>query len=185
MRNTITQKIVLTVALLSMITSMVLAQEAPNPNGVEIDGSLNTTQIGSNNHEGDVISNSNSDSSVHHEATDLSKGLPTVYSSSLTTSGHDTCFGSQTGTLSIPGLGIGGAKTIIDENCVRLKNAKMFVAIKLPDVAVALLMQRPENAAAVKVAHPALYEKFKAILNTDELDHDDFEDDDDFDFDDD
>lgn len=82
-----------------------------------------------------------------------------VSSTNLTTSGQDTCFGSSTGSLSVPGLGVTSGKTVIDDNCVRLKNAKLLSALGLTDAAVALLAQDSDVARAITIAYPDLARK--------------------------
>ena len=58
----------------------------------------------------------------------------------LTTSGMDTCLGSITGGVSIPGIGVSGGKTTVDENCVMLKNSKRMQELGLNDAALMLLV---------------------------------------------
>ena len=77
----------------------------------------------------------------------------------LTTSGMDTCLGSATGGISIPGFGVSGGATMTDENCVRLKNAKLLISLGLTDAAVALISIDPDVAMAIKIAYPELYKK--------------------------
>ena len=87
------------------------------------------------------------------------KSTPNVALTNLTTSGVDTCFGSATGGLSLAGIGISGGTTLIDENCVRLKNAKILSTLGLTDAAVALIALDPSVAKAISIAYPKLYSR--------------------------
>ena len=87
-----------------------------------------------------------------------------VSNPNLTTSGTDTCFGSSSGGISAAGIGISGGSTVVDENCVMLKNAKILASLGLTDAAVTLLIISNEDVAeAVSLANPELFEQL--VLN--------------------
>ena len=169
-------------ALVTMMSTMVIAEGSNN-------GSLNTnsnngTQISANGcgqdctidatisnvitHDGGYNDTQTVNQNVSNETTQrvISNQHATV--SNLTTSGHDTCFGSQTTGLSVAGVSASTGGTVIDENCVRIKNVKLFQALGLNDAAIALMLQDPANAAAFAIAYPELAAKFGVWVNPDQ-----------------
>ncbi len=93
-----------------------------------------------------------------------SEALGYVSNPHLTTSGADTCFGSSSGGISAAGIGISGGKTVVDENCVMLKNAKLLSSLGLKDAAVTLLMNSNQDIAkAISQAYPELVIKLHGV----------------------
>ena len=87
-----------------------------------------------------------------------------VSNPNLTTSGADTCFGSSSGGISAAGIGISGGKTVVDKNCVMLKNAKLLSSLGLKDAAVTLLINsNPDIAKAITQAYPELVIKLTGV----------------------
>ena len=81
----------------------------------------------------------------------------------LTTSGMDTCLGSVTGGVSVPGLGVSGGKTVIDENCVMLKNSKRLQELGLNDAALMLMvLSNPMIADALITTNPEIFQAITA-----------------------
>ena len=84
-----------------------------------------------------------------------SKQVAPHTTSNLTTSGNDTCFGSATGGVSLPGVGISGGSTYVDENCVMLKRVKLLNSLGLKDAAIVYLANSDEALLeAIALAHP-------------------------------
>lgn len=63
-----------------------------------------------------------------------------------------TCYGSWSIAASTPFGGVGAGFPTKDEDCERARNALIFVNLGLKDVALALLGQNEDNAAAMKAA---------------------------------
>ena len=77
--------------------------------------------------------------------------------SNLTTSGQDTCFGSETTGIAGGGFGISNGKTIIDDNCVLIKQSKLLASLGLKDAAILLLINAdPAMKTAIAGAYPDL-----------------------------
>lgn len=98
------------------------------------------------------------------------RNTPSVSGQALTTS-NDTCMGSASGSVNVPGFGASLGKTYTDDNCIRLKNsrelwnkgmkaASLAMDCKDPDMKEALEMTgyecpqttRAKQAAAAKAA---------------------------------
>lgn len=75
--------------------------------------------------------------------------VSTAYAAPLT-SGADTCMGSSSGGVQAPWFGLSIGSTWTDSNCMRLKNAKMMDGLGMRDVAVQMMCQDPDIAAAMK-----------------------------------
>lgn len=68
------------------------------------------------------------------------------------TSGADTCLGSVTAGVQTQIIGVSGGKTVIDENCVMIKNTKMLLQMGLPSAACFYLRQDPKIDEAMAAA---------------------------------
>jgi len=77
------------------------------------------------------------------------RNTPSVNGPPLTSS-NDTCMGSASGSVNVPGLGIGLGKTYTDTNCVRLKNSRELWNMGFKAAAVALLCKDDENRDALE-----------------------------------
>lgn len=87
---------------------------------------------------------------VVYSGTQVIKNVPSTSIAPLTSS-NDTCHGSVTGGVSLPGIGIGAGSTYIDENCKRLKNARELWNYGMRAAALALMCNDPENKEALEV----------------------------------
>lgn len=78
------------------------------------------------------------------------KNVPSISTSPLVSS-NDTCHGSVTGGFSVPGFGVAGGSTLIDENCKRLKNSRELWNYGMRAAALALMCNDEENYDALTV----------------------------------
>lgn len=77
--------------------------------------------------------------------------VSTAIGSNLT-SGADTCLGSVTGGVQTQILGVSGGKTVVDENCVLIKNTKLLLTMGLPSAACFYVRQDPKIDQAMAAA---------------------------------
>ena len=77
--------------------------------------------------------------------------VSTAVGSNLT-SGADTCLGSITGGVQTQILGVSGGKTVVDENCVLIKNTKLLLTMGLPSAACFYVRQDPKIDQAMAAA---------------------------------
>ena len=126
-------------------------------NNIDGDSAITIDQTDTSTHQGGY--NDTQTVNQNTKTEQIIKSTPNVALTNLTTSGVDTCFGSATGGLSLAGIGISGGTTLIDENCVRLKNAKILSTLGLTDAAVALIALDPSVAKAISIAYPKLYSR--------------------------
>jgi hypothetical protein len=77
--------------------------------------------------------------------------VSTAVGSNLT-SGADTCLGSITGGVQTQILGVSGGKTVVDENCVLIKNTKLLLTMGLPSAACFYVRQDPKIDQAMSAA---------------------------------
>ena len=124
-------------------------------NNIDGDSEITIDQTDTTTHSGGY--NDTQTINQNTKTEQIIKSTPNVALTNLTTSGVDTCFGSATGGLSLAGIGISGGTTLIDENCVRLKNAKILSTLGLTDAAVALIALDPSVAKAISIAYPKLH----------------------------
>lgn len=68
------------------------------------------------------------------------------------TSGADTCLGSVTGGVQTQILGVSGGKTVVDENCVLIKNTKLLLTMGMPSAACFYVRQDPKIDQAMAAA---------------------------------
>lgn len=87
---------------------------------------------------------------VEYSGTQTVKTNPSIAAPSLTTTLSDTCMGSVSLGVSVPGVGVTGGATLVDAACVRRLDSREFRAMGLNDVALALLCQSEENRKAVE-----------------------------------
>lgn len=78
------------------------------------------------------------------------KNVPSMASPNLTTS-NDTCMGSISGSVAVPGFGIGGGSTVIDENCVMLKNSRELWNMGMRAAAMARMCMDTKNREALEI----------------------------------
>ena len=77
--------------------------------------------------------------------------VSTAIGSNLT-SGADTCLGSVTAGVQTQILGVSGGKTVVDENCVLIKNTKLLLTMGLPSAACFYARQDPKIDQAMAAA---------------------------------
>lgn len=77
--------------------------------------------------------------------------VSTAVGSNLT-AGADTCLGSVTGGVQTQILGVSGGKTVVDENCVLIKNTKLLLTMGLPSAACFYARQDPKIDQAMAAA---------------------------------
>jgi hypothetical protein len=92
----------------------------------------------------------NTNSRVEYSGTQTVKTNPAIQAPGLTTTLSDTCMGSVSLGVSLPGFGATGGTTLVDQACVRRLDAREFRAMGLTDVALALLCQSDSNRRAVE-----------------------------------
>jgi hypothetical protein len=68
------------------------------------------------------------------------------------TAGADTCLGSVTGGVQTQILGVSGGKTVVDQNCVMIKNTKLLLTMGLPSAACFYARQDPKIDEAMSAA---------------------------------
>lgn len=78
------------------------------------------------------------------------KNTPSVTGSPLVSS-NDTCMGSVSGAVNVPGFGIGGGKTYIDANCVMLKNSRELWNMGMRGAALARMCMDADNREALEL----------------------------------
>lgn len=78
------------------------------------------------------------------------KNTPSVSGAPLTTS-NDTCMGSSSGSVNVPGFGLGLGSTWTDRNCVMLKNARELWNMGMKAAALALFCTDDNNRMALEI----------------------------------
>ena len=123
---------------------------------------------------GDNNSNNNSTATSTNNPYGKFLGMAgSATTSNLTTSyGQDLCMGSWTAGVSAMGMGLSGGSTLSDNNCERLRNAKLMNDMGLKDVAMSLMCEDEGVRMAMKIARPAAYNRFCA--KWDLVDQDDY-----------
>jgi len=84
------------------------------------------------------------------QSTATIKNTPSVNGPPLVSS-NDTCMGSASGSLNVPGLGIGLGKTYTDDNCVMLKNSREMWNMGMKGAAMALMCTDAANREALEL----------------------------------
>lgn len=78
------------------------------------------------------------------------RNVPSVGGPPLVSS-NDTCMGSISASVNVPGLGIGGGKTTIDTNCVMLKNSRELWNMGMRAAALARMCMDADNREALEL----------------------------------
>jgi hypothetical protein len=78
------------------------------------------------------------------------KNTPSVSGAPLTTS-NDTCMGSASAAVNVPGFGLGLGSTWTDRNCVMLKNARELWNMGMKAAALALFCTDANNRMALEI----------------------------------
>lgn len=106
-----------------------------------------TTTVNQNvRQEGDTTSR------IVHDGTQTVRNVPSVGGPPLVSS-NDTCMGSISAAVNVPGLGIGGGKTVIDQNCVMLKNSRELWNMGMKAAALARMCMDPDNKEALELTN--------------------------------
>lgn len=122
-----------------------------------VTGGVNSNNVTNSTVQGDAYSGTNNIQPKEQKVLTTSS----IQLAPLTTSGMDTCHGSASGGVSLPGFNLSGGKTYIDENCVMLKNSKRLQELGLKDAALVLLMNSDERIKnAIKISNPDVYSAF-------------------------
>jgi hypothetical protein len=95
--------------------------------------------------------------SITQNYQDYRPAVNSAYSSSLT-SGLDTCLGSVSAGIQTQIVGVSGGKTIVDKNCVMIKQVQLLVQLGYPTAACFRARQDSEIDEAMKAAGIECYE---------------------------
>lgn len=87
---------------------------------------------------------------IRHTGTQTIKNVPSISAPALTSS-NDTCAVSDSGSIAIAGLGLGGGHTSTDANCVMLKNAREMWNMGMKSAALALMCTDSNNRYALEI----------------------------------
>lgn len=100
----------------------------------------------------DQTTRSTSDSTQHivYDNAQVIKNTPSVSGPQLTTS-NDTCMGSTSGSVNVPGIGVSLGTTWVDDNCKRLKNGREMWNMGMKGAALALMCGDKENKEALEM----------------------------------
>ena len=102
-----------------------------------------------------IVTNSTSNSTVTSNTTSKSTvrtNPPSAISPSINASGSDLCTVGVAGAVQTQIIGISTGQVYNDENCVRLKNAKVLYDMGMKVAAVALMCQNRNTYDAMKFA---------------------------------
>jgi hypothetical protein len=89
-------------------------------------------------------------SRVISSGTTTVKNVPSVSGPPLTSS-NDTCMGSVSGSVNFAGFGAGVGSTVVDKNCVMLKNSREMWNMGMKAAALARLCMDEDNKEALEV----------------------------------
>ena len=83
--------------------------------------------------------------------------VPSMSAPMLVANGSDICLGSQSGAFSMLGYGISGGRTVVDENCVMLKNSARLKDLGFINASVGLLLSNKDIAKVIRDQSPIAY----------------------------
>jgi hypothetical protein len=83
--------------------------------------------------------------------------VPSMSAPMLVANGSDICLGSQSGAFSMLGYGISGGRTVVDENCVMLKNSARLKDLGFVNASVGLLLSNKEISKVIRDQSPIAY----------------------------
>lgn len=78
------------------------------------------------------------------------RNTPNVSGPPLTSS-YDTCMGSTSGSINVPGFGASLGNTWTDDNCIMLKNSRALHNMGFAEAAMALMCNDPKNLEALEL----------------------------------
>jgi hypothetical protein len=87
---------------------------------------------------------------VVYSGTQTVKNVPSVGGPALVTS-NDTCHGSLSGSLNVAGFGGGLGSTVVDKNCVMLKNSRELWNMGMRGAALARMCMDADNREALEI----------------------------------
>ena len=87
---------------------------------------------------------------IKHASEQKIRNTPSVSGPALTSS-NDTCMGSTSGSINLPGLGIGGGSSWVDGNCKMLKNSRELWNMGMKAAAMALMCNDADNREALEL----------------------------------
>ena len=123
-------------------------QQDASATSTAISASQGGTATANGNGSGNATTINQSYSDVYRERLNP---VSSVYSGNLT-SGADTCLGSVVGGVQTQILGVSGGKTVVDQNCVMIKNTKLLLTMGLPSAACFYVRQDPKIDEAMAAA---------------------------------
>jgi len=86
---------------------------------------------------------------LNESGTTTLRNVPSVSGPNLTSS-NDTCMGSSSGSLNVPGFGVSVGSTWADTNCKLLKNARELWNMGMRAASLALMCNDPMNKDALE-----------------------------------
>lgn len=89
-------------------------------------------------------------SRIMYSGSQTVKNVPSVSGPSLVAS-NDTCHGSTSGSINFAGFGGGLGSTVVDKNCVMLKNARELWNMGMRGAAIARLCMDSDNRYALEI----------------------------------
>lgn len=113
---------------------------------------LNTTNTSTSNANSAIGTGSAIGDNTFNSISNSSKQTPNAYAPNLTSSG-DTCMGSTSAGLGIPGISLAVGSTWTDENCVMLKNSRELWNYGQHLAALAMLCSNKNNFQAIEIAN--------------------------------
>jgi hypothetical protein len=117
-------------------------------------GSARSTAQGGNATGGNASANGNGSGNVTNISDNYqeARNVASAATPFLVTSGEDTCLGSVGGGVQTQILGLSGSKTVVDENCVLIKNTKLLIAMGYDSAACYYVRQNPKINEAMTAA---------------------------------
>lgn len=117
-------------------------------------GSARSTAQGGNATGGNASANGNGSGNVTNISDNYreARNVASAATPFLVSSGEDTCLGSVGGGVQTQILGLSGGKTVVDENCVLIKNTRLLIAMGYDSAACYYVRQNPKINEAMTAA---------------------------------
>lgn len=138
-----------TAALANNLNQSGLGNVANQNNNSNSNSNHNSNHQSQGQHQSSYNRNSNDGNSQVTTFSDK-RQAPAVSAPALS-SGFDTCLGSASIGGSVAGFGITGGKTVVDENCIRLKNSERAYRLGFKKNALYLMCLNEEFRAGQKL----------------------------------
>jgi len=112
-----------------------------------------------NNNSSTTITGGTGNYNLNQNADTTSKvtTVPSMSAPMLVANGSDICLGSLSGSFSMLGYGISGGRTVVDENCVLLKNSARLKELGFVNASIGLLMSNESIKEAIRTQSPIAY----------------------------